>query len=106
MTAKPERKSERARFQHGGTWEFTDVLYQEEAGEAFLLHVPSGRYFGLNPAGVAVWNALLDGRDPVVALMQRWPDQEGDVLRADTEQVLARFKEAGLVVQVEPPVDH
>ena len=109
MTAKPVRKPDTPRFQDGGqdggTWELTDVLYQEEAGEAFLLHVPSGRYFGLNPAGVVVWHALLEGRDPVLSLNQRWPDQELDALRADTEQVLTRFKEAGLVVRVDTPGD-
>ena len=35
-----------------------DVLFQELDGESVLLHVQSGQYFGLNPTGHAMWQAL------------------------------------------------
>ena len=36
-----------------------DVLVQELAGEAVLLHLERGHYFGLNEVGCAVWNQLM-----------------------------------------------
>lgn len=38
-----------------------DVLVQELAGEAVLLHVTRGHYFGLNEVGRAVWKELMTG---------------------------------------------
>lgn len=74
------------------------ILMHEQDGEAFLLHSGTGRYFGLNQAGVTVWRALEAGADPVAALRQRWPDVEGDVLRRDAEALIDHLRAAGLVV--------
>ena len=38
-----------------------EVLVQELAGEAVLLHVTRGHYFGLNEVGRAVWKELMTG---------------------------------------------
>ena len=38
-----------------------DVLVQELAGEAVLLHLGRGYYFGLNEVGTAVWKELMNG---------------------------------------------
>lgn len=38
-----------------------DVLVQELAGEAVLLHVTRGHYFGLDAVGRAVWKELMTG---------------------------------------------
>ena len=38
-----------------------DVILHEQDGEAFLLHVPSGKYFGLNETGLVIWKALVAG---------------------------------------------
>jgi hypothetical protein len=73
-----------------------DALCHEEAGEAFLLHVPSGRYFGLNPTGLTVWKALAAGEDPLVAVRQRWPGTPEDVCRTDIDNLLAALAAAGL----------
>lgn len=74
-----------------------DVLCQEEDGEAFLLHIATGRYYGLNPAGLEVWKALAAGADPAEALQRRWPGIPGDTCRADAERLLDALREAGLV---------
>ena len=79
------------------------VLYHEEAGEAFLLHVPTGEYFGLNPTGVVVWKALIGGADPEEELARRWPDVPRETLRDDTARVLGTLREAGLVVESDDP---
>ena len=58
-----------------------DVILHEQEGEAFLLHVPTGKYFGLNRTGLVVWKALVAGEDPVAQLGARWPDVPDDVRR-------------------------
>ena len=80
------------------------VLYHEEAGEAFLLHIPTGEYFGLNPSGVVVWKALRDGLDPEAELARHWPDVPRESLRVDVVRLLEALREAGLVVEsADPP---
>jgi len=71
----------------------------EQDGDAFLLHVSSGRYFGLNRAGVIVWRALEAGDDPVEALGRQWPDLPADVRKRDVDVLLARLAETGLVTE-------
>lgn len=73
-------------------------MFHEEAGEAFLLNVKTGEYFGLNQAGLVVWSALHDGVDPEQALARRWPDIPSDVLQQDTRRLLDALLAAGLVL--------
>jgi Coenzyme PQQ synthesis protein D (PqqD) len=74
-----------------------DVLLQEDGGDAFLLHVETGRFFGLNRSGLAVWRALEGGRDPLGALGDRWPDVPAEQHRADLDALVAALLAAGLV---------
>ena len=74
------------------------VLIHEEQGEAFLLHAGSGRYFGLNKAGVTIWRAIERGEDPVAALGHRWPDVPLEARQRDTDALIAHLIDAKLVV--------
>ena len=74
------------------------VLVHEEQGEAFLLHAGSGRYFGLNKAGVTIWRAIEQGEDPVAALGERWPDVPLEARQRDTEALIEHLIAAELVV--------
>lgn len=76
-----------------------EVLYHEESGEAFLLHVPTGEYFGLNQSGVVVWKALREGLDPEEELARRWPEAPGDALRGDAVRIMEALRDAGLIVE-------
>jgi Coenzyme PQQ synthesis protein D (PqqD) len=38
------------------------VLCVRHEGDTVLLNAASGRYFGLNPVGTEVWDAILDGK--------------------------------------------
>ena len=38
-----------------------DVMVQELGGEAVLLHLGRGYYFGLNEVGTRVWQELMNG---------------------------------------------
>ena len=80
-----------------------DVLFHEDAGEAFLLHVPSGRYFGLNPTGLEVWKAVLAGEDPVAALTRRWPEVPEVTCREDAARLLDELAAAGLIRPADTP---
>ena len=75
----------------------TDVIVHEENGDAFLLHVGSGRYYGLNTSGLIVWNAIVKGVDPVGALRQKWPDRASAALEADAEVLVDQLLKVGLV---------
>jgi hypothetical protein len=74
-----------------------EVILHEQDGEAFLLHVPSGRYFGLNETGLVVWKALLAGKDPTDELGRLWPDVPAEDRRADAEGLVQALLGAGLV---------
>jgi hypothetical protein len=80
-----------------------DVILHEQEGEAFLLHVPTGRYFGLNRTGLVVWHALTAGRDPVEDLAGRWPDVPGEDREADAEALIDALAHAGLVRPKDDP---
>lgn len=74
-----------------------DVLVHEEDGEAFLLHVGSGRYFGLNRAGLVIWEALRAGADPVASVRTRWPEVPQPTCEADVDALVGALLDAGLV---------
>jgi hypothetical protein len=74
------------------------VLMHEEQGEAFLLHAGTGRYFGLNKAGVTIWRAIERGEDPVAALGERWPDVPVEDRTRDAGTLIAHLVAADLVV--------
>jgi len=74
-----------------------DVVLHEEGGEAFLLHVGTGRYYGLNRSGLVVWHALVEGADPLAELSATWPDRPADALRADADALVQRLLQAGLI---------
>lgn len=75
------------------------MLFHEEAGEAFLLNVKTGEYFGLNQSGVVVWSAVLNGLDPEQELARRWPEVPRDVLSEDASRLLKALLEAGLIAE-------
>ena len=74
-----------------------DVVLKEQEGDAFLLHLPSGRYFGLNRSGLVIWEALKTGADPVAALGERWPAVPEEQRRADVDALVEALIGAGLV---------
>ena len=61
----------------------TDVVFQDIGGEAVLLHLQRGTYFGLDALGTRVWQALVDhgcARPIITSLLE-----ELDVTRATLE---------------------
>jgi len=62
-----------------------DVLVQELSGEAVLLNLRSGHYFGLNPMGLEIWNQVSNGATiaACVEQLQQQFDVERDRLQQD-----------------------
>ena len=79
-----------------------EVLCEEVNGEAVILNLATGRYFGLNEVGSRMWRLLSAGvgRDAAVSILL----DEYDVPRDELEQDVARLSEqlmsAGLLEHV------
>jgi len=75
------------------------ILVQELDGEAVLLHLPSGQYFGLDEVGTRIWALLQEGLHGA-ALLQTLLD-EYEVTETECRAHVAEFLEslaaAGLV---------
>ena len=77
------------------------VLLRHVAGEAVLLHLPSGTYYGLEPIGTRMLTLALQLADAaaVVAALEAEYDAEPERLAGDLETLMAELAEAGLVVR-------
>src|SRR5262249_21254157 len=77
----------------------SDVLMQELQGEAVLLNVNSGRYFGLDEVGTRMWAAVTnaDSIETAYKCLLAEYDVESDRLRVDLHNLLEKLVEHGLV---------
>jgi hypothetical protein len=76
------------------------VVFRELDGEAVLLNLDSGMYFGLDRIGTRVWQ-LVDqhGRiDPIVEALLEEYDATPAALRKDVADLLAALVDKGLIV--------
>ncbi len=77
-----------------------DVLTQKlPEGEVVLLHMGSEVYFGLDPVGARMWEALADTGD-IEAVSSQLADEfevEQDRLLSELRQLIAELTEAGLL---------
>ena len=76
------------------------VLIGELAGEAVLLDIASGEYYGLNETGSIMWHTLVDGgrvRDAYDTLRTRYPDVEPRTLEVDFTTLIGELLELGLL---------
>ena len=84
-----------------GTYRVSDgVVFRELDGEAVILNLDSGMYFGLDRVGTRVWQ-ILEQDGHLAAVVERLLDEYDvapDVLRADVARLVAALVEKGLVV--------
>jgi hypothetical protein len=76
-----------------------DVLWQELQGEAVLLNLKTGVYFGLNPIGSRIWALLADHgviRDVIDAIVGEY-DVEAPVCADDVIALVADMQKHALV---------
>ena len=76
-----------------------EVLTQELRGESVLLHLGSGRYFGLDEVGTRMWNALTTSGSVQTAheVLFGEYDVDTDVLRRDLFDLIENLARHGLV---------
>jgi hypothetical protein len=76
-----------------------DVAFRELSGQAVLLDLASGIYFGLNEVGTRLWELLSenDSLDSATDALEREFDVSADVLRADVNQLLEQMQSKGLL---------
>lgn len=70
-----------------------EVVFRDLAGEAVLLHLGTGTYFGLDAVGTRVWHCLAEHRSTeaiVPSLLQEF-DVEERQLRMDLDALLAQL---------------
>lgn len=68
-------------------------------GEAIVLNVASGVYFGLNPVATRIWHLIGDGaaEDSIVRILLAEYEVEEPRLRADVVATLRQLESDGLV---------
>ena len=76
-----------------------DVILRDLAGEALLVHLGTGTYFGLDATGTRIWHLLAEhgAREKVVAPMLQEFDVEEAQLRRDLDALIAQLLEKGLL---------
>lgn len=71
-------------------WQISDQAIANAVGdEMVVLHLANGTYFGLDPVGALLWEALAAGQTPAHACEQIL--DRFDVSRETVEQDLLRF---------------
>lgn len=80
-----------------------DVLSRDLDGEAVLLDLRSGKYFGLNGTGARVWSLLKDGleRPQIASVLCEEFEVDEERARADVDAFIAALIERGLIRKVE-----
>ena len=75
-----------------------DAVFRDLDGEAVILHLGSGTYFGLNAVGTRIWQLMeQDGRlTTVLDCLRSEYDAPSDVLERDLLDLVTRLVEARL----------
>lgn len=77
-----------------------DVVCRELEGEAVLLHLGTGVYFGLNAVGTRIWQLIGEGRAPaaIVEVLAQEYDAERATIAADVDALIAALEAKQLIV--------
>jgi hypothetical protein len=76
-----------------------DVVFRDLAGEAVILNLATGTYFGLDAVGTRMWHLMAEhgSTEKVVkALLAEYEVEEGQ-LRRDLNDLIRQLKDKGLV---------
>lgn len=78
-----------------------NVLFQEVDGEAVLLSLDEGCYYGLDELGTRIWKLLdqdLDNEQVVAAIVEEY-DVAPEQARRDLDRFLGDLEQSGLIQQ-------
>ncbi len=76
-----------------------DVVFRDLAGEAVILNLDSGVYFGLNEVGTRCWHLLVEhgSTEQIIQTLLAEYDVEEACLRRDIETLIRQLADKGLV---------
>jgi hypothetical protein len=82
-----------------------DVVFRELDGEAVILNLDSGIYFGLDEVGTRFWQLIEqdDRVEAALATLESEYEVAADVLRADVSRLVSTLVEKGLLVRTDDP---
>jgi hypothetical protein len=84
----------------------SDVIFHDLNGEAVLLNLQTGKYFGLDSTGTRIWNLLVEFGSPGMAynvLLEEF-DVDAQHLNEDLLAWIDQLVERGLI-QLDTPLD-
>jgi coenzyme PQQ synthesis protein D (PqqD) len=92
-------------MRHNSVRPSPDVIFRDLEGEAVLLDLASGRYFGLNAVGTRVWMLLESGStvDGAAAAIAAEFDADPAEIARDVDDLVADLAARGLVVPATAP---
>jgi hypothetical protein len=79
-----------------------DVVFRDLDGEAVILDLGSGTYFGLNEVGTRVWQLISEGRDEpgIVEAVASEYDADRATIARDIARLLDDLKTRRLILPV------
>jgi hypothetical protein len=77
-----------------------DVVFRDLEGEAVILDLSSGTYFGLNEVGTRVWRLVDEGRDPsrIVEIVATEYAADRETIARDVDRLLDDLSRRRLIV--------
>lgn len=76
-----------------------EVVFRDLAGEAVILNLATGTYFGLDDVGTRIWHLIAEHgsmKKVIEALMTEYEVEEGQ-LRMDLDNLIRQLMNKGLV---------
>lgn len=76
-----------------------DVVFRDLAGEAVILNLATGTYFGLDEVGTRIWHVLAEhgSKDKVIEVLLGEYEVEEGQLRSDVDHLIQQLSDKGLV---------
>jgi hypothetical protein len=79
----------------------SDVVTRDLNGEAVLLNLETGSYYGLDPVGTRMWELLstLESVPEVIAVLRAEYHVDETRLRQDLDYLIVKLEEQGLLTR-------
>ena len=79
-----------------------DVLYRDLEGQAVMLDLSSGLYFGLNEVGTRIWTLMAEGRDisAIVQALAREFDADESTIERDVRDLVDVLSSRNLIAPI------
>ena len=76
-----------------------DVLYRDLEGQAVILDLSSGLYFGLNEVGTRIWTLMSEGRgvDDIAQILSREYEADVKTIERDIQNLADALRARNLI---------